>query len=125
MHLLASNLEQQTGSDEPLQLWDPGDIEVGHHHRAGLVGEERKQPRDPVIELVVAERHGVELEQVAEQGDDPPLELCVPDCALVEVPGVEPQRVWLALSDVADSSGQASQSTVTLAWSHNAALATG
>ena len=88
-------------------------VDVGHHHGRALVAEEWLQARDLVVKLVVAERHRVEVEEVVEEGDDPPLELRVPDRALVEVPRVEPHHIILLPLDILHCLAQPCQPSVT------------
>ena len=62
---------------------------------------------------MVAERHRVKAEEVVEEGDDPPLELRVPDRALVEVPRVEPHHILLLPLDILHCLAQPRQTSVT------------
>ena len=45
--------------------------------------QERRQARNPVIELVVAECHRVKVEQIVEPRHHPPLEVRIPDSSLI------------------------------------------
>ena len=63
---------------------------------------------------MVPEGHRVKLQQVVKLGDDLPLELCVPDRALEEVPRIEPQHVLSCFLQILDSPPQSGHTTVTL-----------
>ena len=113
-HRLLANLELGRLDGEVLHSRDQRVVQVGDDDFAGLVGEEGDNAGYTVIKLVVPEGHRVKPQHVVELGHDLPLELGVPDRALVEVPRVEPQHVLSCFLNISDGPSKSGQPTVTL-----------
>ena len=58
-----------------------------------MVPEEGHESLHAVVQLVVPESDRVKVEEVVKSCHHPPLEVRIPDCALVEISCIDPEEV--------------------------------